>query len=212
MIKILIADDHQLLIDGIKTALDKVNDIDVVAEAYNGAKVLELLNAGLEVDVILMDINMPIIDGLQCTKIVGQQFPEIRIIVLSQFGEMRFVKQMIKYGAAGYLLKDVGKGMLIDAIRKVHRGGEFYFDRFALTKIRSEMHDRADVNLFPKLTDREIEILELIAKGMSTHDLADKLCLSVHTIEAHRNHILNKSRVKNSAELIRWAILNGLIE
>src|SRR5210317_1884898 len=120
MINILIADDHQLMIDGIKTALSDIEDFKFVAEANNGFQVIEILESGTEVDIILMDINMPKLDVLECTRKVSKRFPESRSIALSQYDEKRFVKRMVKYGASGYLLKDSGRDMLEKAIRQVH--------------------------------------------------------------------------------------------
>jgi DNA-binding NarL/FixJ family response regulator len=212
MVKILIADDHQLLIDGIKSTLSGVPDLMVVAEANNGLQVLEILEAGAEVDIILMDINMPKLDGLNCTKMVIKSFPDIRIIALSQFDEKRFVKQMVKYGASGYLLKDVGRDELVEAIRRVYQGGNYYFDQSSLFSIKQEIKTEENSNLFPKLTEREIEILKLIGKQYSTQKIAEKLFISFHTVEAHRSNLISKAGVKNTAGLIRWADRYALLD
>ena len=212
MINILVADDHQLLIDGIKSTLAGVEDIRVVAEANNGYEVLEKLASGIEADIILMDINMPKLDGLNCTKMVLKDFPDIRIIALSQFDEKRFVKQMVKNGASGYLLKDVGKDELLLAIRAVYNGENYYFDQVSVSEINKEMRKEAGYTLFPNLTERESEILVLISKGFSTQQIADMLFISINTVETHRAHLIDKADVKNTAGLIRWAALNALLE
>lgn len=212
MVRILIADDHQLLIDGIKSTLANVEDIIIVAEANNGYQVLEKLGSGMEVDVILMDINMPKMDGLNCTRLVLKDFPGIRIIALSQFDEKRFVKRMVKNGASGYLLKDVGKEELVLAIRTVYHGGNYYFDQDSEVSVSKETWEENGISLFPKLTEREIEILTLIGKGLSTYDISNQLFISVNTVESHRAHLINKAKVKNTAELIRWAALNDLLD
>jgi two-component system, NarL family, nitrate/nitrite response regulator NarL len=212
MINILVADDHQLLIDGIKSTLAGVEDIRVVAEANNGYEVLEKLASGIEADIILMDINMPKLDGLNCTKMVLKDFPDIRIIALSQFDEKRFVKQMVKNGASGYLLKDVGKDELLIAIRAVYNGENYYFDQVSVSEINKEMRKEAGNTLFPNLTERESEILVLISKGFSTQQIADMLFISINTVETHRAHLIDKADVNNTAGLIRWAALNALLE
>lgn len=212
MINILIADDHQLLIDGIKTTLTGVEDIQVVAEVYNGYQVLEKLDTGLKVDVILMDINMPKLDGLNCTKMVRKKYPEIKILALSQYDEKRFVKQMVKNGASGYLLKDSGKDELVKAIHEVHNHGNYFSERLSMRLINQELKMENTSALFPKLTDRELEILRLIGKEFSSQEIADKLFISFHTVESHRANLMLKAGVKNTAGLIRWATENDFLD
>jgi len=212
MINILIADDHQLLIDGIKATLAGIEDLKIVAEVYNGYQVLEKLDSGLQVDIILMDINMPKLDGLSCTKMVHKKYPEVRIIALSQYDEKRFVKQMVKNGASGYLLKDSGKDILVKAIRTVHGGENYFCERLSLRLINQELKMEDTKSLFPKLTDREIEILRLIGRELSSQEIADKLFISFHTVESHRANLMSKAGVKNTAGLIRWATENDFLD
>jgi DNA-binding NarL/FixJ family response regulator len=212
MINILIADDHQLLIDGIKTTLTGVEEIQVVAEVYNGYQVLEKLDAGLKVDVILMDINMPKLDGLNCTKMVRKKYPEVKILALSQYDEKRFVKQMVKNGASGYLLKDSGKDELVKAIHEVHNHGSYFSERLSIRLINQELKMENTSALFPKLTDRELEVLRLIGKEFSSQEIADKLFISFHTVESHRANLMLKAGVKNTAGLIRWATENDFLD
>jgi len=212
MINLLIADDHQLLIDGIKTTLAGVEDINIVAAVYNGYQVLEQLDSGIHVDVILMDINMPKLDGLSATKLVHKKYPEVRIIALSQYDEKRFVKQMVKNGAWGYLLKDAGKDILVTAIRTVHGGENYFCERLSLRLINQELKMEDTKSLFPKLTDREIEILRLIGRELSSQEIADKLFISFHTVESHRANLMSKAGVKNTAGLIRWATENDFLD
>jgi DNA-binding NarL/FixJ family response regulator len=211
MIKILIADDHNLIIDGIKTTLEGIPDFIIVAEANNGIQVLNLLE-NTEVDIILMDINMPQMDGLDCTKKVCMKYPTTKIIGLSQFNEKRFVKRMIKNGASGYLLKDTCKEELIDAIRNVYNG-EKCFNKVLMQNLLSDKLIKPYANSsFSKITDREKEILNLICNEYSTQDIADKFCISYFTAENHRANLIAKSGAKNTAGLVRWAIENDLIE
>jgi DNA-binding NarL/FixJ family response regulator len=212
MINILIADDHQLLIDGIKATLAGIEDFNIAAEVYNGYQVLEKLESGLPVDIILMDINMPKLDGLSCTKMVHKKFPHVRIIALSQYDEKRFVKQMVKNGASGYLLKDSGKDILVKAIRTVNGGESYYCERLSLRMISQELKMEDTKSLFPKLTDREIEILRLIGRELSSQEIADKLFISFHTVESHRANLMSKAGVKNTAGLIRWATENDFLD
>lgn len=212
MIDVLVADDHQLLIDGIRAALTGIEDIRIVAEVYNGYQVLEKLDAGLSVDVILMDINMPKLDGLNCTKMLHKKYPAVRVIALSQYDEKRFVKQMVKNGASGYMLKDAGKDVLEKAIRTVHGGQVYFCDRLSLRLINQELKMEDTKSLFPKLTEREVEILRLIGNEMSSQQIADKLFLSFHTVESHRANLMSKAGVKNTAGLIRWATENDYLD
>ena len=212
MINLLIADDHQLLIDGIKAALSGTEDINIVAEVYNGYQVLEKLDSGLHVDIILMDINMPKLDGLSATKMVHKKYPEVRVIALSQYDEKRFVKQMVKNGAWGYLLKDSGRDILLAAIRTVHGGQNYFCERLSMRLISQELKMEDTKSLLPKLTDREIEILRLIGRELSSQEIADKLFISFHTVESHRANLMSKAGVKNTAGLIRWATENDFLD
>jgi DNA-binding NarL/FixJ family response regulator len=210
MIRILIADDHHLMIDGIKTTLSDVPDFKIVAEASHGLDVLRLLEQD-KIDIILMDINMPCMDGLECTKIVTEKYPETRVIALSQFSETRFVKRMIKNGASGYLLKDASKDELVDAIRLVYIGEKYYSKNLRINDLMSHAKKSSRIIGIPNLTKREIEIITLISHEYSTPEIADQLSISYNTVERHRANLLEKSGVKNTAGLVRWALENDLI-
>jgi len=212
MIKILIADDHQLMISGIKSTLSNISDFDFVGEAGNGYQVLEKLDSGLEVDVILMDINMPMCDGLDCTKKVKKKYPAVQILALSQYDEKRFVKLMVKNGASGYILKDAGVDILEKAIRKVHAGEKYFCDRLSARLLEQELKAENIRSLFPKLSEREVEVLNLICQELSSHEIAGKLFISFHTVESHRANLMQKAGVKNTAGLVRWAVENDYID
>ena len=212
MIDILIADDHQLMIDGIKTVLGDIEDFNFVAEANNGFQVIEKLESGIHVDIILMDINMPKLDGLECTRKISKKFPESRIIALSQYDEKRFVKRMVKYGASGYLLKDSGKDILEKAIRQVYAGEKYFSDRLKMRLVSQELKIEDTKSLFPNLSQRELEILNLICKEFSSQEIADRLFISFHTVESHRANMMSKAGVKNTAGLVRWAVENDFLD
>jgi len=211
MIKVMVVDDHQLLIDGIRSTLQDSSDISVVEEAHNGLEVLtKLEKKSSKIDVILMDIYMPEMDGLDCTRIIGKKYPEIKVIGLSQYDERRFIKKMIRYGASGYLLKDAGKKELLDAIRKVYDGGEHFTDKISSKLFKPIDNENSD-KLFPKLTTREKEILSHICSGLSSQEISEILNISFHTVESHRANLMVKSGVKNTASLVRWAVENEFV-
>jgi DNA-binding NarL/FixJ family response regulator len=212
MINVLIADDHQMMIDGIKTTLADHPEIKINGEANDGYQVLKLLDNQVEADVILMDISMPKLDGLDCTRMVVKKYPKVKIIALSQFGEKRFVKRMIKNGASGYLLKDSSKDELVKAINAVFNGEKYFSDRLSISLVSQELKMENTKSLFPNLTDREKEILNLICKEYSSQEIADKIFVSFHTVEGHRANLLAKAGAKNTAGLVRWAVENDLIE
>jgi DNA-binding NarL/FixJ family response regulator len=211
MINLLIADDHQLLIDGIKTALSDVEFIQVAGEVHNGNEVLNVLSAS-EIDVILMDINMPEMDGLDCTKLVKKSFPVVKVIALSQFDEARFVKRMVKNGASGYLLKDASKQELVQAIQTVYDGKTYFSESLSFNLINFGSKRISKTTLFPNLSEREIEILNFICKEYSSQEIADELYISFHTVETHRANLMVKAGVKNTAGLVRWALENELVD
>jgi len=205
----MVVDDHQLLIDGIKMTLSDQHEIIVVAEANNGQEALEKLHQE-SVDVVLMDINMPVMDGLDCTLKIKEQFPAVRVIALSQYPEKRFVRNMVKNGASGYLLKDTSKNELIDAISTVHHGGTYLDDRLS-NIFPPESSQKESNKLFPRLTQRELEILRLISMEYSSYEIAEKLIISFHTVETHRANLMLKAGARNTAGLMRWAIENELL-
>jgi DNA-binding NarL/FixJ family response regulator len=210
MINVLVADDHQILIDGIKITLNDVEDINIVAEAKDGFQVLKTLEDRQDINVILMDISMPKLDGLECTKQVHKKYPEIKIVALSQFSEKRFVKRMIKNGASGYILKDSERDILEKAIKAVHSGEKYFCDNLSFRMVSQELKMENTKSLFPQLSNREKEILALICQEYSNHEIADRLFLSFHTIESHRANLMHKAGAKNTAGLVRWAVENDL--
>jgi DNA-binding NarL/FixJ family response regulator len=210
MIRVLIADDHSLMIDGIKTAIADTPDIQIVAEALDGLEVLKILK-NQEIDVVLMDINMPLMDGLECTKEITLQFPKVKTIALTQYNETRFVKKMMRFGASGYLLKDTQRDELVEAIRSVYNGNQYFSNNInngflasnEVNKIKSEL---------PNLTERELEVLSLICNEHSGPEIAKQINVSFGTVEKHRANLMIKSGSKNTAGLVRWALENNLVQ
>lgn len=208
MIRLIITDDHPVIRDGIKTILAKDADIEAVGCAGDGEELLELLET-TEADVILMDVNMPGMNGIEATKRVKKKYPEIKVIAFSQYDEKRFVKQLLRNGATGYLLKNSSPIELKSAIRLVHNGGMYMSSE--LPNVFDEKPKARSNYLFPKLTRRELDVLREIALGKNTGEIAEKLFLSTNTVETHRSNLLLKVGVKNSAGLVKWAVENEIV-
>ncbi len=202
----MIADDHQVLLDGLVMMLDSSDKIDVVTTASNGREVLEKL-PDYEVDVLLMDIQMPELDGYETAKIVSEQHPNVKVITLSMHSERIYIERMYDAGVLGYLLKSAGKEEIISAIEKVY-GGETYFSSEVAVAMLSKPGSKKTTITASSLTRREKEILGLIASGMTNPEIAEKLFLSTDTIKTHRKNMMRKLNVNNTAALVKFALEN----
>ncbi len=216
-IKIFVADDHQLFIEGIKALTRDSQEVKLIGEAENGDDLLTQLKTTLP-DVILMDINMPKINGIEATKKIRQLYPEIKILALTMFDDTLYVTEMIKAGASGYLLKNAGKTELITAITTVYKGERYVSSEVSLKmieKMNSGIQNSADNKIAPvrksEVTKKELEILKLIATELTNAEIAIKLNNSPMTIITHRKNLLRKLGVKNTAGLIKYAMENGML-
>lgn len=213
MIKILIADDHKVFREGIISILNEVEDITIIAQAGDGNEVMEQLKE-VQPDLILMDISMGDTSGIDTTKLVKAAYPEIKVLVLSMHAEKAYIVKMLEVGALGYLLKDAGKEEMIRAIRTVAEGNTYYSQKVSSAIIE---HIRSPQKLNIKkqgirLTKRETEILKLIAEEYSNPEIAEKLFISIRTVDTHRRNLLEKLGMKNTAGLVKYAIKHGIIE
>jgi DNA-binding NarL/FixJ family response regulator len=206
-IKIIIADDHRVFIDGMLALLKEFPEMKVIAEAENGHRLVELV-VKHQPDMVLTDIQMPLKDGIEATKEIHKLFPGIKIIALSMMNESIYIKKMLEAGASGYILKTVNKEELISSIRKV-AAGEKYFSPEVTAQLMNNFSDKSSQsNPADVLTKREKEILTLIAQGLTDKEIAEKIFLSPLTITTHRKNILSKLGLKNKVELTRFAMEN----
>ena len=207
MIKILITDDHQLVIDGLKLMLAEAEDMTCIGSADNGKTALEML-AVHPADVLLLDINMPEMDGVECCRLVKARYPAVKVLVLSMMREASLVKIMLKQGASGFLLKNAGKEEVMDAIRKVYEGKQV-FSTDVLDAIMDSFTNKpakAAASPFMKISRREKQILQLIVDERTTNEIASELFISFGTVETHRRNLLMKLNARNTAGLVKAAL------
>jgi DNA-binding NarL/FixJ family response regulator len=206
MINIIIADDHTMFRQGLISLLKEENNINVVGEASNGKEVLALLEQK-DANLILLDIEMPEMDGFDVLRSLKKNYKALKVLALTMHNSAEFIKNIIKAGADGYLQKDAEKHTLIDAITQITTEGSYYTAEIATLLL----NDLKKETSHTKISNREKEVIQLIVDGNTTKDIAKKLFLSKHTIESHRQNILLKLQLKNSAELVKYAIQKGLI-
>lgn len=207
MIRVFIVDDHPLVLEGLKSLLDGVKGIEMAGYAMNAQSCLGYFVRNTA-DVVLMDINLPDMSGLDLCKEMRSKYPGIPIVGLSTFSQGSYVLEMMKNGASGYVLKNAGKEELLEAIRKVSQGQTF----LSFEAGQSLWKESAQANnQLPELSGREKEVLTLIAEGLTNPEIAAKLYLSPSTIDSHRKNLLAKLNVKNTASLVRFAIEKKLI-
>lgn len=202
-IKILLADDHKIVIDGLKLILESRAHYEVVGEVENGQQALEFL-AKNKVNIVVLDINMPIMDGITCAKKIKEQYTDVKVIVLTMYAQTSFIEEIIKIGIDGCLLKNNSGKELAEAIDRVHSGRSYYDQIHSFNSATKEVKKH-------KLTEREIEIIKLLADGLSSNQIGERLFISEHTVRTHRKNILKKLNLHNSSELIQYALNNGII-
>ncbi|BBE16827.1 DNA-binding response regulator, LuxR family [Aquipluma nitroreducens] len=204
-INVLLTDDHQIIIDGLKSLLKNSDEIIVAAEANNGREALRILGL-LSIDVLLMDIDMPVMNGIEALKEIRKQFRDVKVIILSMHNEAGMIKSLIDLGANGYLLKSCSQDELIGAIRKVASGQSYFSTDVTLALLKPANPEQKN----EILTERETEILKLIAAGFSNKEIGDQLYISHRTVDTHRTNLMKKLDVSNIAGLISYAIKNGI--
>lgn len=211
MISVIIADDHQMFIDGMKLLLEKEPSISVVGEALNGKLLLELLEER-KADIVMVDINMPVIDGIEVTKIICRKYPDIKVLILTMYNTKQYIAGMIAAGASGYILKNTGQEELIDAIKAIYNGDQYFSDEVTSKVMESFRRKETKMDTHPELTAREKEVLKLLADDLTGIEIGKRLNISHHTVDAHRRNMLSKFNVRTTVGLVRLAMERGLID
>ncbi len=208
-IKVMIVDDHAILRDGIRALLGLHDDVEIIGEASEGKEAVEKA-LELEPDVVVMDIAIPGMDGLEATRRIKKKNSKVQILVLTQHDNKEYVLSSIKAGAAGYVPKRAMGSELVSAIRAVYRGESFLYPSAAAALI-DDYRQQAETEPYDRLTAREREILTLIADGISSRQIAEMLFISSKTVQGHRTKIMEKLDIHNRAELIKYAVRKGLV-
>lgn len=209
-IRVLLADDHRMLREGLRSMLERSGQVQVIGEAPDGQAAVEMA-AQLQPDVVVMDIAMPIINGIEATRLICQQNPSMRVVVLTMYQTEEYISEVLKAGASGYVTKDACGEELLKAIQTAVSGTVFLQPSVAATLVNQYLRIVTTDENKGGLTHRELEILGLLAKGMSNKTVAVQLNLSIHTVRAHRTNLMKKLDAHNTAELINQAKLLGLI-
>ena len=211
-IRVLVVDDHTIVRDGICALLALAGDIEVVGEAANGSEALKMVKE-LEPDVVLMDIAMPIMDGLEATRRICKEFPRMRVLVLTQYDDKEYVFPVIEAGASGFISKVAASSELASGIRSVFQGDSYLSPSVAKLLIEDYRHGGGRVTRDPykQLTDRERDVLKLMAEGHTTQEIADMLVVSPKTVEGHKTNLMAKLDIHNRTELVKYALRKGII-
>lgn len=210
-IRILLADDHKILREGLRSLLEKQHDMEIIAEAENGRTTVQLVEELLP-DVVIMDIVMPDLNGIEATRQIIAKAPGVKVVALSMYSDRRFIIEMLKAGASGYLLKYCAFEELINAIKSVVTNQIYLSPKIADLVIKNFVRhlSKADLSVSSVLTNREREVLQLLAEGKSTKQIASALNVSTKTIEVYRQQIMNKLDIRSVAELTKYAIREGM--
>lgn len=209
----LLVDDHQLILDGLKSTFSEFSEINIIGEASNGEQAIKIVET-VKVNLIVMDVDMPVMNGMEATILLKKNHPEIKIIILTMHDEPSLVKRIMEIGADGFMLKNADVEEFLKCVQTVI-GGQSYFNEEILNSKSSSLSSAfnlkpSDALLMSQLTEREIEILSLIAEGLSNKEIGDKIFISHRTVDTHRTNLMRKLDIHNIAGLIRFAIRNGL--
>jgi len=212
-IKVLIADDHAVVRDGTRQILEHEPDIDVVAEAADGEEAVSLVGSRSP-DVAIIDISMPVVDGIEATRRIKKDYPAVAVLILTAYDDDQFVFSLLEAGAAGYLLKSVRGRELVEAVRQVYAGESVLHPSIArkvLNRFSNTSGKTTDTGSAMVLSEREIEVLQLATGGLSNQEIADRLFISLRTVQAHLGHIFNKLNVSSRTEAVVHALKEGWV-
>lgn len=205
MIKLILADDHKLFREGVRSILESSEDFEIIDEVANGRTLISSLREK-ETDLIILDISMPGLSGIEATRLIKKEYPCLKILILSMHSEESFIRSAIEAGASGYLPKEIDHNELIEAIHIIHEGGNYYSKDISNKLINSYLNKEKQ-----NLTPREKEIVALVCDGLTNKEIADRLSISVRTVDCHKNNILQKLGLRSSVDLVKYAIKNQLI-
>lgn len=214
-ITVLLAEDHKIVRQGLRMLLEAEDDIEVIGEAQTGRQAVELTKK-LHPAIVVMDIAMPLLNGFEATRQILKSVPDTKIIILSAYSDDEYVKRIVEFGATGYLIKQTSSEVLSQAIREVRKGNKFFSPSITkrLPELYQKLPDRKDPIKKKKinLSSRELEVLQLIAEGNANKQIAAELDISIKTVEKHRQHLMEKLNIHDTAGLTRYAIAAGIIE
>ena len=210
-INVCLVDDHQIVLEGLLLLIESSLDFKCVFTSSNAEDALSKLNIAT-IDVALIDIEMPGMDGITLCRHLKEKFPGVKVIALTMFNELSLIRRMIEAGAEGYLLKNVGREELLNAIRRVYAGKSHYSSEIAEILVRGNQQEPSTTKVIPILSTREKQIVKLIMEECTSTQIADKLNISINTVETHRRNIMSKLNSKNTAGIVRFVIEHGLLE
>lgn len=215
-IKIILVDDHQLVRDGIKALLSGNDDIGIIGEASDGKELFTKLET-LHPDILIMDISLPGMSGIEITKKICMDRPETKVLILSMYNNEEFIFNSLKAGAKGYLPKTTSRNEMLEAIYTINNGEEFFGEAIRKIMLRSYVKratddEKPEDKSSEQLTAREIEILKLYVEGLINKEISDKLDISIRTVETHKNHIMRKLGLRSTVEMVKYAIKNKIAE
>ena len=213
-IKVMLVEDHDLVREGIQSLLETDGEISVIGEARNGSEAINKIGM-LDPDVILMDMNMPVMNGLECTRLIRKNYPGKKILILSMHDHENYLIDLLDAGADGYILKNSSKSELLFAIKKIANNGMYMGAEFTLGMLAKYKASNSYKGVSARdlnITDRELDVLNLIAQGKTNSEIANELFTSVRTIETRRKNLLDKTNTTNTATLIKFAFQNGLLK
>jgi two-component system nitrate/nitrite response regulator NarL len=207
-INLMLVDDHQIMMDGIKALLKNERAFSIIAETTKPLTVLDLIGKKMP-DIVIADISMPELNGIELTKLIKQKYPEVKVLALSMHNDKQTITEMLQAGISGFVLKNTGKKELIDALEKIADGGMYFSEAISLEIMRSTASSNAAIET--SLTPREIEIVKLIGAELNNAQIGDKLFISERTVETHRKNIFRKINVKSVAGLMKYALEKGIV-